>query len=95
MCFSGMMPEEKAVQYIQEALFAKTVWIIARIPYTKEVNSIVFYNKKLGLVQTDYNKPLSDVDEIGDLYTMLYRKYGFCNIMKFYGPTLKGEVNGF
>jgi len=84
MCFSGMISEDKVVQYLQEILFVKTVLIIAQIPYIKNVNNVVFYNKKLGLVQIGYNKPLCNVGEIGNLYSMLYRKYGFCNIMKFY-----------
>ena len=93
MCFSEMISEEKMVQYLQETLFVKTVLIIARIPYTKEVRSIVFYNKTLGLIQTEYDKPLSNASEIGDLYSMLYEKHGFCNIMKFYGSTLGDTID--
>ena len=94
MCFSGMVTEDKMVQYLQEALFVKAVLIIAQIPYIKGVSSVVFYNKRLGLVQTEYNKSLSNVGEIGNLYTMLYRKYGFCNIIKFFGSTLGDKSNG-
>ena len=94
MCFSEMISEEKMVQYLQETLFVKTVLIIARIPYTKEVHSIVFYSKTLGLIQTEYDKSLSNASEIGNLYSMLYKKYGFCNIIKFFGPTLGDKLNG-
>jgi len=85
MCFTGMVSEEKILPFLRETLFVKVVLIIARIPYTKKVKSVMFYNKSLGLQIMDYDKPLANVGEIGGLYTMLYRKHGFCNIVKFSG----------
>ncbi|RKZ99552.1 MAG: hypothetical protein DRQ47_10845 [Gammaproteobacteria bacterium] len=60
----------------------------------KDVNSVMFYNKALGLQIMNYNKPLSNVGEIGGLYGFLYKKYGFCNILKFYGATFGDKING-
>ena len=83
MCFTGMVPKDKLTEYIQKTLFVKVILIICMTKYTDSKIKVLFYNKHIGLEIIDYNKPLSNVGQIGGLYTMLYRKYGFCNILKF------------
>lgn len=83
MCFTdGYVKVDKLHEYIERRLFGQV-----------QIHFITHYsNKKEHWVSThtegvyrtelmDIN--LKDAEGVGDLYTFLYRKYGFTNILNF------------
>lgn len=83
MCFSGIVADMQWLKdYIESRLFRKVaIQFITR-----------YSNKKKHCVQTctdnvyrniTWEHTLKDVEEIGNLYSYLYRKYGFTNILGF------------
>ena len=83
MCFDGTVQEEGLAEFIADRLFVDTVLVLARLPYKEEVVHVTFFNIEIGIQRIQYNKPLSNVEEIGDLYLMLHREYGFSNIIRY------------
>jgi len=83
MCFNGTVQEEGLAEFIADRLFVNAVLILARLPYREEVTHVTFFNTKVGIQRIQYDKPLSNVEEIGDLYLMLHREYGFSNIIRY------------
>ena len=81
MVFKHNFPELE--EYIKERLFVKNLIIIQQVDLdSEEEHNVLFYNKKIGFKEIEYNHRLLDVEDIGELYTFLYNKYGFSNILR-------------
>lgn len=83
MCFTdGYVKVDKLHEYIEDRLFRKaSIQFISRYSDKKE-HWVQMYTD--GIYRNELIKmPLGDVEEVGDLYIYLHRKYGFTNILGF------------
>ncbi len=82
MCFSSI-EVDKLYKRIQDALFDKSAKLLFLCDYSNAEKHYV-YTHTTGTYRTIlYEDSLKDVEEVGDLYLYLYKKYGFTNILGF------------
>lgn len=83
MCFNKMLSVAELEIILKDLLFVKAVLILRRVEYKTRVSRVLVHNKTQGLFEIDYNSQLNSVGDIGNLYSKLYRDYGYCSIIKF------------
>lgn len=84
MCFGGETKvSDNLLEYIQERVHDDTIKLLYVNGYSDYTLNYVWIHTD-GLYQTIlYTKTLKDVEDIGSLYSFLFRKYGFTNILGF------------
>jgi len=82
MCFSSIGNIKKLKEFIEDKVtVAIALQFISKYSSKKKHNVQTFTN---GIYRNIlWNKSLNNVDEINDLYTYLFKKYGFTNILGY------------
>ena len=83
MCFSGIIGNIQGLKdYIESRLFRKVVIQFISAYSSKPKHSVQIHTS--GVYRTIlWKHPLRTAEEIGSLYSYLYRKYGFTNILGY------------
>ena len=86
MVFNRIPSIKNLIGFIKDRLFVKALTVLEIHECTdNEFNRVTFFNKDIGLKEVEYNKQLSDSEDINDLYIYLHDTYGYCNIISFKG----------
>lgn len=83
MCFSGFVTISWLIKFIEDRVFSKVSIIFMSAYSTKKTHNVYMHTNGVYRFEK-WDKPLANVNDIGDLYTHLYNKYGFTNILGYY-----------
>lgn len=82
MCFGGSVEVEGLKKYVEDRLFRK-INLMYVSKYSNARSNYVWIHTDKIFRTIQWDKALSNVEDIGNLYVYLYRKYGFTNILGF------------